>query len=172
MLYLIGGPPRVGKSSLAQRLLTDLTIPYVSTDALTVMLKPMGEPSFYSPEKAARFFPMMDGFISRMLKICPDYTIEGDAFSPHHVDALKEKYELRAVYLGMSNISTENIIRHANYDNWAEQDNEEELKQLATRIVSASKEIEAECAHLGIPYFDLATDYDKMAQQAFDALAN
>ena len=39
ILYLIGGPPRVGKSSLAQRLLTLDQIPWLPTDVLRTVLR-------------------------------------------------------------------------------------------------------------------------------------
>lgn len=72
MLYLIGGPPRMGKSTLARLVLTENKIPYVSTDGLTVMLKPIGQPSFYSLEKSNLFFPFLELFISRITKSYPD----------------------------------------------------------------------------------------------------
>lgn len=172
MLYLIGGPPRMGKSTLAQKLLKEQTIPYVSTDGLTVMLKPMGEPSFYSPEKAARLYPVLETFISRMLKVCPDYTIEGDAFSPHHVDALRENHELRAIFFTMSQVSKDDIIQYAKYDNWASSDTESQLDDLVNRITDASKIIQEECLRLDIPCFDLSNNYEKTFELAYRALTS
>jgi len=66
MIYMIGGPPRTGKSSLAQLIMKNYQIPYVSTGGLTAMLKPIGQPSFYNSEKSERFFPYLELFIDRM----------------------------------------------------------------------------------------------------------
>ena len=39
MIYLIGGAPRTGKTTLAKRLAKELGIPWISTDALEVMAR-------------------------------------------------------------------------------------------------------------------------------------
>ena len=40
MIYLIGGPPKCGKTTLAKRLLKSKGIPWVSTDTLQSVIKP------------------------------------------------------------------------------------------------------------------------------------
>lgn len=40
MIYLIGGPPRTGKSILAEKLSARIVAPWISTDAIEVMIKP------------------------------------------------------------------------------------------------------------------------------------
>ncbi len=46
MLYFIGGPAKVGKSKLAEKLLHDKGIPYIPTDILMVILKENGIENF------------------------------------------------------------------------------------------------------------------------------
>ena len=107
-----------------------------------------------------------------MIKVCPDYTIEGDAFGPHHVDALREKYELRAVFLGMSVTTAENIVKYAQYDNWAGENDVEKFNDLIQRIVEASRVNQSECEHFDIPYFDLSNDYEAQFLNAYKSLAD
>ena len=172
MLYMIGGPPRMGKSSLAQLILNRHNIPYVSTDGLTVMLKPIGQPSFYSPKKSERFFPYLELFIDRMLKSVPDYLIEGDAFSPQHVKKLEEKYKLKSVFLTMSKVNPESIIKHTKFDRWTDDVHAEELSYLCERITAASKDIQAQCNHVGARNIDLSQDYDQQIKAAYEYLMN
>jgi 2-phosphoglycerate kinase len=40
MIYLIGGPPRVGKSTLAKMLANEKAIPYISTDDIAAVIMP------------------------------------------------------------------------------------------------------------------------------------
>ena len=40
MIYLIGGPPKCGKTTLAKTLSKSLGIPWVSTDTLQCVIKP------------------------------------------------------------------------------------------------------------------------------------
>lgn len=47
MIYLIGGPPKCGKTTLAKALSKSLGIPWVSTDTLENVIKPyMNEKDF------------------------------------------------------------------------------------------------------------------------------
>lgn len=170
MLYLIGGPPRMGKSSLAQEMLARKSIPYVSTDGLTVMLKPMGQPSFYDPEKSERFFPYLDLFISRITSVGPDYTIEGDAFLPKHVEILRNKYELRCVFLTMRNITKSSIISHVKHDDWTSHVSNDHLDGLVDRIKMASTQIADDCAKLNIASVDLSENYSESFEEAFEIL--
>lgn len=170
MLYMIGGPPRMGKSSLAQSILAKYKIPYVSTDGLTVMLKPIGQPSFYSPKKSDSFFSYLELFVDRILKSVPDYLIEGDAFSPQHVKQLGEKYELKSVFLRMSRVNPESIIKHTKFDKWTDDINEEDLSYLCERIVVASNDIETQCNQVGLRSTDLYQNYDQQIKFALEYL--
>lgn len=167
---MIGGPPRVGKSSLAQVLLDKNKIPYVSTDALTVMLNPEGETSYYSPEKSNRLYPYLDLFIGRMIKIAPDFAIEGDAFSPSHVKSLMAKYDIKSVFLSMEKADPVSIVKYEKFDRWTDDISSLELKRLCERIVEASAELKEQCVKYGIPYFDVSRDYDRQFGLAYEAL--
>ena len=162
----------MGKSSLAQLMLKDHAIPYVSTDGLTVMLKPVGQPSFYSPRKSDKFFPYLELFISRIVKTAPDYIIEGDAFSPKHVKDLQNKYDIKCVFLTMSSVDPRTVVSNAKYDKWTDEATAEQLDDLCSRIVKASKELNSMCVKENIPCIDLAYDYDKQFREAYSKLVD
>jgi hypothetical protein len=170
MLYLIGGPPRMGKSALAQKLLEDDGISGVSTDGLTVMLKAQGVPVFYSPLKADRFYPYLKKFIGRIMETEADYVIEGDAFMPRHVAEIAAHHPVQCVFLGMSEITPRSIIEYQHYDTWANQDTPAQLENLVARIISTSRTIKAQCRKHNLPYVDLSGDYDKGFTQAYQLL--
>ncbi len=167
---MIGGPPRMGKSSLAQLILKKHSIPYVSTDGLTVMLKPIGQPSFYSPEKSKRFFPYLELFIDRMTKSAPHYLIEGDAFNPLHIKKLQEKYEIKSVFLTMSKITPQSIINNEKFDRWADNIDEDKLAYLCERITGASKDINTQCEQTGMVCVDLSNNYEHQFKSAYEYL--
>ncbi|HEX8182722.1 MAG TPA: hypothetical protein VF575_03930 [Candidatus Saccharimonadales bacterium] len=170
MLYLIGGPPRMGKSTMAQRLLKDATLPYVSTDGLTVMLEPAGLSSFYDVRKSELFFPYLDLFVSRIIKSCPDYLIEGDAFGPDHVEILKTKYDLKCVFLTMNHTSTEKIVQNVGFDRWTDEVSNEHLEGLVKRIQLASKDIQLKCELYNIKCIDLSENYTEGFDEAYQFL--
>ncbi len=160
----------MGKSTLAQRVLKERGIAYVSTDGLTVMLKPEGLPSFYSPKKAELFFPYLDAFISRMVPIGPDYLIEGDSFSPEHVVKLKNKYQLRCIFTIMPEISVTSMLSHTQHDKWTNEYSKDHLEGLVKRIKAASESIRQDCLLTGIPCYDLSHDYDSTINEAYHQL--
>ena len=53
MLYLIGGPPRCGKTALSTALARKLQIPYFSIDHITSVIPP-----YISPERQDESFPL------------------------------------------------------------------------------------------------------------------
>lgn len=53
MIYLIGGPPRCGKTTVANKLSIDTGIPWVSTDTIEGMVKP-----YIDKADIARLFPI------------------------------------------------------------------------------------------------------------------
>lgn len=167
---MIGGPPRMGKSSLAQLILKENGIPYVSTDALTVMLEPIGQPTFYGAEKANQFFPHLELFVDRILRTAPNYVIEGDAFSPEHVKKLQDKYEVKSVFLTMSKINPESITANTKHDTWTDDISDSELRLLCDRVVTASKDIQAQCERLGLPCIDLSSQYNQQFKNAYTLL--
>ena len=160
----------MGKSTLARLVLMENKIPYVSTDGLTVMLKPIGQPSFYSVEKSNLFFPYLELFISRITKSCPDYLIEGDSFTPEQVEILQNKYELKSVFLTMSHTTVENIINNTGYDKWSDEASPEQLNDLVQRIHIASKDIQQECTKRSLNCFDLSENYDAVLYGAYRSL--
>ena len=48
MIYLIGGPPKCGKTTLAKRLSKSKGIPWVSTDTLQCVIKPYMNKKYFS----------------------------------------------------------------------------------------------------------------------------
>src|SRR6266540_3322963 len=91
ILYLIGGPPRVGKSSLAQRLLTLDRIPWLPTDVLRTVLRrvlPELDAIDQDPVNPSLLAEYMYPHIERAAEVC---TEENERF-------LIEGFEMSASY--------------------------------------------------------------------------
>jgi GTPase SAR1 family protein len=162
MLYLIGGPAKVGKSKLAERLLQDKRIPYYPLDVFIEVLKENGHGVFGAETRAKEFQPY---FLS-ILKLLPyyrsDFCVEGNAFMPAQVHELqsKVKEEMRVCFLGMSEANLKDILKHGGPATWLITDLTEEQRQEYPKwLVKNSKEVERQCAAYGYRYFDLAGNY-------------
>jgi hypothetical protein len=97
MIYFIGGAPRVGKSSLCQRVASKMKIGWISTDLLMEVLRvnlTNGTKSAWdaTPEAIAAnaewFFPYLDRFVWGFNAMADGYVIEGVDFLPSQIQRL------------------------------------------------------------------------------------
>jgi hypothetical protein len=115
MIYQIGGPPRIGKSTLAKILLQKNNVPFVPTDAVFHTLKdtpptPIVDDKLGHQQKAIDFYPFLRELIKHLHWSGTDFCVEGDAFLPEQIDQLIhdpefEKIHMRCVFLGMAKSS-------------------------------------------------------------------
>lgn len=174
-IYLIGGPAKVGKTKLAERLLQEKKIPYLPTDIFIEVLKANKLGEFSAGERATKFFP----YFSAMMKIVPnfrsDFCIEGNSFMPEQVKILERSLEaqLKVCFLGMSVANLETILKHTRFDSWLWTDlTEKERQEYPGWLMKNSEEVEEQCRLHGYQYFDLADNYDAVLEQAYKHLSN
>ncbi len=121
MIYLIGGPPKCGKTTLAKHLLQEHHIPWISTDALETIIYPYipsaqhaaayplsyrkGDTNdetyaMYTAEEimegyiaqSATVHPAIDYFIQSELADGNDYAIEGYHITPAFAAHIQKKF--------------------------------------------------------------------------------
>jgi hypothetical protein len=176
MLLLLGGPPRCGKTLLAQRLAAGAGMGWLSTDTLRSVVNvaiPLYEPGGigapHGPE-ADRLFPYLERAVQSCAYLVEDYLIEGVGFYPRHAVALAEHTELRCVFVGTSHITVEAILRHEDRNRWHRHIDPDELARVPAWIEAWSEELRLECAALGVPYVDLADGFDEGQARAAELL--
>ncbi len=175
MLYLIGGVYRTGKTSLAQRVLGSKSVPFVSTDSLFHMLK-NSTPSLGITDKLPlkqkgdKFYPFLEQFVKYAQYSTPDYLVEGDAIWPSGVAKMQKNHDVRAVFLGFSEVEPQDILKYAGHNGWAADLSAKELEGLASSIVETSSQIKTECSEFGLEYVDLAGDYKAGINRAYKYL--
>src|SRR5438105_13850120 len=118
MIYLVGGAPRAGKSILGQRLCTTLKVGWVSTDLLMELLRVANAAGRKvewnaAPEaitaSAQWFFPYLERFIWGVSSLADHYVLEGVDFLPAQVTQLSTQYPVRAIFLGCSRMTLEDL---------------------------------------------------------------
>src|SRR5215470_10705138 len=122
ILYLVGGPPRVGKSSLAHRLLELDRIPFLPTDVLRTVLRrvlPELDAIDQDPVDASLLADFMYPHVEQAAEVCAEeaecFLIEGFELSPTYIARLRaalEETEIRGCFLGHGSFSIEDL---ANY---------------------------------------------------------
>src|SRR5262249_29899776 len=122
MIYCVGGAPRTGKSILSQRLCITLRAGWVSTDLLLELLRianAAGRKEHWDAAptaistNAVWFFPYLERFVWGVSSLADQYVIEGVDFLPAQAAQLATHYPIRAVFLGRSRLTLEDLDRYA-----------------------------------------------------------
>ena len=172
MIYLVGGPPRVGKSTLALIALEEAGIPYCATDMIIGMLEVaapgLGVRHGFHAGKADSMTGLLTHFVC-----CADigndaYLIEGDVVTPAFAKLIAPQVsELRAVFLGNSALTLDDL-RHA--PDWLESSETAEYEMVRREVVERSRQLQAECAQLGYAYVEMSGDRNAGFAAALAAL--
>lgn len=174
MIYLIGGVPRAGKSTLAKMLVEKNGISFVSIDMVFNMLADtMPELNLVEPyaERHHKFFPFFKNLVKHVQNSVKDYAIEGDIFSSLQVHELKKEYEIHACFLGFSKITLQDIKDHVGENDWLNDLSDVDLQNLPAWIVETSRGLKEECEKYSLSYFDMAEgSYKRNLDRAYTCL--
>lgn len=170
MLLFIGGAARTGKGMLARRLLAEMQLPYLSLDVLKMGLA-RGVPEYaLDPnaggiQVASRLWPLVREMSVSLLYDQMDYVFEGELL-PQNVAALRSAYptQVFACFLGYSAITPtqklQEIRTHGGQPNdWPQEYTDVALLAVIHREIAFSHYVQAECARLGLRYFDSSHDF-------------
>jgi hypothetical protein len=164
-LYLVGGAPRVGKSSLAQRLLTIDGIPWLPTDILRTVLRrvlPELNAIDQDPVDAWLLAEFMYPHVEQAAEVCAEeaerFLIEGFELAPSYPARLQAALagtEVRACFLGHGSFSTEDLAGYRGPKPQHHGASRGELDKAATWIRQRSRQLRDECGDAGVPYVDV-----------------
>lgn len=171
MLYLIGGTPRSGKSTLAKRLVERNNIAFLSTDFLIHMInETVPDIHFIEPyaEIPNKFYPYLKNLLKHVEDSVRDYTIEGDAFLPSHVFEWQKIYKMKACFLGFSKITLQEIKDNVGENDWLDDLSNTDRENLPDWIMKTSSALKEECQKYHIQYFDMADGpYNQNLEKAY-----
>ncbi|MEI6221595.1 MAG: hypothetical protein WCP97_02410 [bacterium] len=172
MIYIVGGAPRVGKSTLAKQFAKSIKGKLVSTDELE---NPGSESSviFYNDarknvlapsvriacvrKEAEHLFPSIEEMLTKTTSSQQDIVIEGVHLFPAFVaDMLKTfgKANSNALFIGSTNekIILQGMQENTSPNNWSKNFDEEVLKQIALFSQAFSYHMHDECKRYHLPY--------------------
>lgn len=166
VIYLVGGAPRVGKSSLAQRLLVSDGIPWLPTDVIRTVVRrvvPEVDAVDQDPVDAVAFAEVMYPHIEQAAEVCAEeadrFLIEGFELAPSYPARLRAALagsEIRACFLGHRSFSAEDLAAYRGPKPQSEGDlSPGELRESASWIRHRSRELAEQCTALRVPYVDV-----------------
>jgi len=166
VLYLVGGPPRVGKSSLAQRLVAADGIPWLPTDVVRTVVRqvvPEIDAVDQDPVDFTRLADMMYPYIEQAAEVCAEeaeqFLIEGFELSPSYparLEAALAGVSVRACFLGHQTFSAGDLASYRGPKPQHESESSPaELDEAASWIRELSGQLRHECQREGHPYVDV-----------------
>jgi hypothetical protein len=171
VLYLIGGPPRVGKSSLAQLILDRRKISGCGTDILVNMLAEaapeLGVHHGSHPDKAQSAFRFLVEFLRPFSHTGGDYLLEGDVVTPEVATEASKVGPLRAVFLGNTTLTVEEL-RIAPH--WLADCDDAEYERTRDWVRSRSAETRRLCQAAGYAYVEMGGDRNGELEKAYRSL--
>ncbi|NNE70553.1 MAG: hypothetical protein HKN29_09360 [Rhodothermales bacterium] len=171
MLYLVSGSSRSGKTTIAQRILKQEGIPYLSLDWI-MMGFTNGMPEFgihdklWPDEIAKRLESFLVAMCESVLWTGQNLVIEGEAILPQSARGLIVSHpeQVRACFLGFANVDIDQKVREAKtYSSgerdWLTEESDATIRNHIKNMVEHSRLIEAQCKANGIQYFDTSTGF-------------
>jgi predicted kinase len=166
ILYLVGGAPRVGKSTLALLLLRTDGIPWLPTDVIRTVLRrvlPELDAVDTDPVDQARLAELMYPHIEQAAEVCAEeadrFLIEGFELAPSHPQRLRAALAdttVRACFLGHITFSADDLASyHGPKPQHEAQASPAELAHAAAWIRQRSHQLRDECRQRGVPYIDV-----------------
>jgi hypothetical protein len=164
-LLLVGGPGRVGKSSLARRLLLTDGIPWLPTDVLRTVLRrvlPELDELDQGDVPGAVVGDLMYPHIEQALEVCSEeaerFLVEGPDIVPAMVPRLAAALPavtIRACFLGNSRFSGDDLAGYRGPKPQHVGASRAELDAAAAWIRQESDTYRRECALHSLPYIDV-----------------
>lgn len=165
MIYLIGGCPRSGKSTITRLIHERKGIQGISIDYLTRALK-KGSPKFEIlntndfenyVERCKTVFPFLLPYVDTINKAMDNFVVEGCDFTPEQGLEIKEKLSnVKLCFLGFSKIDETHHAKFTHERSWLHGADEEKVKKLSDIYLKISEYNQKECEKLGIEYFDVS----------------
>jgi len=182
MLYLIGGPGRAGKTSLARRLTAQHGIAYFSLDYLMMGLFHGAPGTGVDPNRpeaavAPLMWPVVRPLLTAMLENGEEYCVEGFAIKPDGAAELAQRFPtgIRCCFLGYPNADAADKLKqeraHLTTNPWPADRSEAEALAEFERNKLASKLLQAESERAEYRFFDTSGQFEQALDQALRYLA-
>jgi hypothetical protein len=175
-VYLVGGPPRVGKSALAQRLLLGDGIPWLPTDVLRTVLRrvlPQLDKLDQGNVSAAAVGELMYPHIQQAVEVCGEeaeqFLVEGPDIVPSMVPRLSGALPgitIRSCFLGSVGFSADDLASYRGPKPQHEAAPRAELDATAAWIRQESVRCRRECTRLRLPYVDVGLGFEAAMTKA------
>ena len=171
MLYLVSGTSRSGKTLIAEKLMEEKQIPYMSLDWLmmgfTNGMPQLGiHDKLFPDEIAKRLWSFFKAMCESMLYLEIDYIIEGEAMLPELIQELLDKYpdKIKICFVGYTDIDIDQKAQDiktysTRRGDWLTKESDDYIYEHIDNMVTHSRKIRDGCEKYNMTYFDTSTNF-------------
>ena len=171
---MIGGIPRVGKSTLASLILDRNHVSSLSTDVIRNLLDfspaKVGIKDVEESKKYEVFFPYLLQFLKIIQNKYSNYVVEGDLFLPVQVSILERDIDVKCCFLGSSNLTLEDLKHQDPGLDWVSRFPLVEQLELPEKFMEKSEMFRQQAVEYNYPYFDIYPDRQSTLEDAYEVL--
>ena len=174
MIYLIGGAPRTGKTTLSNMILKRDRISCLSTDMIRNLLDfsptKLGILDLEYNKRPEYFFPYFLQFLKILQNRGTDIILEGDIFTPEQLDSIKDRIDFKCCFLGFSSVKLEDLKKGDPQTDWVSRKSQEEQDKIPGNLVKISNKTKEECSKYNFQYFDVSIDREGTLEKVYHYL--
>lgn len=179
-IYIVGGLPRTGKTTVANRVAHTLEISSLETDHIRMLFKTTPSSKIRSDSNAnidivtKKLRPRLECLVESIVTGESSIVINGECIDPYMVSQSPYRDDIRSCFIGLDNPESafERIRSVADSNDWAYRKPDEELKVILEKYAIRSRALSKTCFALGVPYLDASEDFMSAHKQAYEIMTN
>ncbi|SFS60393.1 2-phosphoglycerate kinase [Paenibacillus sp. BC26] len=181
MIILISGSSRTGKTLMAQTLLENYHIPYLSIDHLKMGLYRANPECGFTPLDSTEhigetLWPILKGIIMTNIENKQNLIIEGCYILPEYIHDFEEEYaeKIVSVFLGFSRAYIDNsLVSHIfGHQSVIEDRGDPEEEHFISEYRSEHDAFRSQCLGSGAAYFEINENYENEIVKVYDYIAS
>jgi hypothetical protein len=178
-IYVIGGLPRTGKTTLANRLTDTLAIGGMETDHIRILFEPTPTSKIRYGSDAPietvtqKLRPRLQCLIKALVDQSTSFVLNGECIDPHMVASSPYRDRLKSCFFGLDDPQAAmNRIREIDDPNdWASRKPDSELVPILEKYAVRSEALRQTAAELDLAYIDASQDFLQAHTLAFRLLS-
>lgn len=178
VMYIVGGLPRTGKTTVANRLAHTRRIGAMETDHVRMLFKPTSTSKIGSdsgaeiPVVTKKLRPRLESVIESLMTADVSFVINGECVDPNMVAESPFRQRIKSCFMGLNDAQAahDRIRSVADPNDWAMHKTDEELERILQKYAVRSRELGKTCARLALPYIDASRNFLLAHEQAYAIL--
>lgn len=178
LVYVIGGLPRTGKTTVAERFAHDIRAGSIETDHIRILFNPTPTSKIRVGSSAdiavvtKKMRPRLECLLESLITNKTEFVLNGECIDPNMIAESPNSNQIASCFMGLNNpdLAFERIREVADPKDWAMTKSDEELRHILAKYAMRSQALGAACLRLNLPYVDASSDFIAAHEYVYSVL--